>query len=116
MVLGRLDMVKVDIGEVKPEVHAQNTIPNAEDPGISGFPPAPVLTAVTTDFAEREPEVAEFLTKMTFDTDIMSGILAWMNENNANAEEGAVHFLTTMPDVWSDWINDEARENLSGLM
>jgi glycine betaine/proline transport system substrate-binding protein len=116
VVLGRLDMVKVNIGEVDPDVHARNTIPNVEEPGISGFPPAPVLTAVTSDFAERQPEVAEFLSKMTFDTSVMSGLLAWMNENNANPEEGAVHFITTMPEVWSEWINDEARENLSGLM
>jgi glycine betaine/proline transport system substrate-binding protein len=114
--LGRYDMVKVELGPVDEEIHAANANADNPNPGVSDFPPATILTSVTADLKEREPAVVEFLSNMTFETDTMNGILAWMGDNNANAEEGAVHFLTTMPEVWSDWINDEARENLSGLM
>lgn len=84
--------------------------------GHSDFPPATILTSVTTDFKEREPEVAEMLSKLTFKTDTMSGILAWMDENNASGEEAAVYFLSNNSDTWSTWLNDDARERLAKIL
>mgnify|MGYP006294883129 FL=1 len=114
--LGQYDMTKVDLGGVDMEVHARNQNPDAENPGVSDFPAAPVLTSVTADLAEREPQIVEFLSSMTFETSTMSALLAWQADNNASAEETAVYFLRNYPDVWSGWLNDAARENLSGLL
>jgi len=114
--LGKYDMTKVDLGEVKPDVHARNQNPDAENPGVSDFPAAPVLTSVTSSFQEREPEAAELMSKVTFETETMSSVLAWKSENNASAEEAAVYFLNTYPDVWSGWLTDSARERLSELL
>ena len=114
--LGKYDMVKIDLGEVKPDVHAANQNPDNDNPGVSDFPAAPVLTVVTTDFAEREPEIAELMSKVSFDVDTLSALLAWKDENGASADETAAYFLQNYGDVWSTWINDEARENLSGLL
>jgi len=114
--LGKYDMTKVDLGEVKPDVHARNQNPDAENPGVSDFPAAPVLTSVTASFQEREPEAAELMSKVTFETETMSSVLAWKSENNASAEEAAVYFLNTYPDVWSGWLTDAARERLSELL
>ena len=114
--LGKFDMTKVDLGPVDKEIHARNQNPDTENPAISDFPAAPVLTAVTSDFAEREPEIAELMANMTFQTDTMSGILAWMDENGADSEEGAVYFLTNFTEEWSAWVNDEARDNLAALL
>ncbi len=114
--LGEYDMVKVDLGEVKPEIHARNQNPDTDDPGVSDFPAAPVLTSVTTDFADREPAVAEFMSNVTFDVDTMNALLAWKNENSASADETAAYFIQNHADVWSEWLSDEARSNLSGLL
>jgi glycine betaine/proline transport system substrate-binding protein len=114
--LGKYDMTKVKLGEYKEEVHNANQTADAENPGVSEFPAAPILTAVTTDFKEREPEVAEMLSKLSFKTDNMSALLAWKSENGASGEEAAVHFIQENPDVWSEWLNDSAREKLSNLM
>lgn len=114
--LGKFDMTRVDLGPVKPEVHARNQNPDTENPGVSDFPAAPVLTSVTADFQEREPEIAELMSKVTFPTDTMSAVLAWKDENNASAEEAAVHFLTTYTDLWRDWLSDEARERLAKVL
>jgi len=114
--LGTYDMVRIDLGDYNEEAHLANQNPDNPNPQPSDFPAAPVLTTVTTDFAEREPEVAEFLSNMTFEVDTMSQIVAWIDENNASSEEGAVYFLTNFPDAWSGWLNDEARENLSALL
>ncbi|WP_306119408.1 MULTISPECIES: ABC transporter substrate-binding protein [unclassified Roseitalea] len=114
--LGKYDMTQVDLGEVKPDVHAANATPDNPDPQVSDFPAAPVLTVVTSDFGEREPEIVEFLSNMTFPTELMSSLLAWQDENSASGEEAAVYFLQNNTELWSEWINDAARENLSGLL
>ncbi|WP_118132732.1 ABC transporter substrate-binding protein [Oceanicella sp. SM1341] len=114
--LGKFDMVKVDLGGYDEAAHEANQNPDTPDPKVSDFPAAPVLTAVTTDLEEREPEVVELMSKMTFDTDTMSKLLAWQDENNASAEETAVHYLTNYQDEWSGWLSDGARERLSKLL
>ncbi len=114
--LGKFDMTRVDLGPVDEEIHGRNQNPGTDNPGVSDFPAAPILTAVTADFAEREPAIAELMSNMTFQTETMSGILAWMDENGADSEEGAVYFLTNFGDEWSGWINDEARANLAALL
>ena len=114
--LGKYDMTKVDLGPVDEEIHGRNQNPDTPEPGVSDFPAAPILTAITTDFAEREPEIAELMSNVTFETSTMSDLLAWMDENNANAEEATVHFLTNNTEEWSDWVSDEARENLAALL
>lgn len=114
--LGKYNMVQVDMGPFNEEAHAANQNQDTETPGKSAFPAAAVKTVITSDFAAREPEVAEFLSKVTFDVDTMNGVLAWMDENGASSEEGAVYFLTTQKDAWADWLNDDARAKLAALL
>jgi len=115
-VLGKYPMVQVKIGEIDTEVHAANGNQDNASPAVSDFPPAPVLTVATDTLAEREPEVVELMSAISFDIDILNSTLAWQDENNASAEEAAVHFLSNHSDVWSTWVNDEAREKLSALI
>ena len=114
--LGKYDMTKVDLGPVKPEVHERNKNKNADNPGVSGLPDAPVLTAVTSTFQKENPVVFELMQNMTFTTENMSAVLAWMDENNASADEAAVYYLTNYKDQWSKWLNDEARGNLANIL
>jgi glycine betaine/proline transport system substrate-binding protein len=60
--------------------------------------------------------VTDMLAKMQFTNPQMNAVLAWQDENNASADEAAVHFLTTYNDVWGNWLNDQARVNLSALL
>ena len=114
--LGKYEMTRVELGEYKKDVHAANQNQDTDTPGVSDFPAAPILTSITTDFKEREPEIAELMSKLTFKTETMSALLAWKDANNASAEEAAVHFLTNNKDEWSAWLNDEAREKLAGIL
>jgi len=114
--LGKYEMTRVDLGDYKADAHAANQNPDNPDPKVSDFPAAPVLTSITTEFKQREPEIAELLSHVSFDTATMSAVLAWKDENNASAEEAAVHYLTTYKDQWGAWLNDEARDNLDSLL
>src|SRR5690554_883021 len=109
-------MTRVKLGDYKPEVHKKNQTADAKNPGVSEFPAATILTSVTTDFKDREPEVTEMLSKMTFKTSTMSSLLAWMDSNNASGEEAAVYFLSNNRDEWSGWLNDNAKKNLAAIL
>jgi glycine betaine/proline transport system substrate-binding protein len=114
--LGKYDMTRVSLGEYKEDVHTRNQIQEVDNPDVSDFPAATILTVVTTSFGEREPEVVEMLSKMTFKTSTMSALLAWMDENNATAEEAAVYFLSNNSDEWSRWLNDAATKRLANVL
>ena len=68
---------------------------------MSDFPPAPVLTVATAAFTEREPEIAQLMSNVSFDISILNSLPAWQGENGASAEEAEIHFLTSNSDVWS---------------
>ena len=114
--LGKYDMTKVDLGEVKDDVHARNQNADTDNPGVSDFPAAPIVTATTASFQEENPQVFALMENMTFKTDNMSKVLAWKDENNASAEEAAVYYLTNFQDQWSNWLDDSARENLKSVL
>jgi len=114
--LGKYDMTKVDLGPIDDEIHARNMNQDADDPGVSDFPAAPIYTAVTTDFQDENPAVFEFLQNMTFQTSDMSAVLAWMDENTASADEAAVYYLTTYQEQWTEWLSDDARANLASVL
>lgn len=114
--LGKYDMVKVDIGPYKEDAHSCNTEQDCADPGVSAYPASRVVTGVTTDFADREPEIAELMSKVSFTNNQMGTILAWQDDNQASAEEAAVYFLNNYKDVWSGWLNDAAREELASVL
>ena len=71
------------------------------------FPPAPVLTVAVSDLAKRAPAAVDYLSKRTFTNAFLNGLLAWMEENQADGEIAAVHFLNENEDVWRPWVTDE---------
>lgn len=114
--LGKYEMTRVDLGDYKAKVHARNANAEANNPGVSDYPAAAVVTAVTADFKDREPEIADLMSKLTIKTSDMSSILAWKDENNASAEEAAVQYLTEYKDEWKSWLSDDAAQKLSKVL
>lgn len=115
-VLGRFPMVPVDMGPYVEDVHSCNTTTDCATPGMSAYPTSVVLTAVTTTFAEREPAAAALMENVSFSNAMMGEILAWQEGNEASAEEAAVYFLATYPDIWGGWISEAAAGNLAALL
>ena len=114
--LGKYDMIAVDQGEYNEAVFTCAANPECTAEGVSGWPVGPVKTIVTNDFAEREPEISDLMSNVSFTNAQMGEILAWKEQNNASNDEAAVYFLTTYSDVWPSWINDAARERLAALL
>ncbi|MCK0168069.1 ABC transporter substrate-binding protein [Jannaschia sp. S6380] len=115
-VLGKYDMTQVDLGPYNEEAHMCNADPDCEEVGMSSYPVGPVKTVVTTDFADNHPDLAELMSNVTFTNDQMNTVLAWQEDNNASADEAAVYFLTNYSDIWSEWVNEAAREKLAAFI
>lgn len=115
--MAKYQMVKVDLGvPYDHEVFTCAANADCTADGVSSWPIGPVKTVVTTDFAEREPAIAELMANMSFGNDDVLGFLDWMENNKASYDETAVYFLSTQQDLWSGWINDEAKGKLSALL
>lgn len=115
-VLGQYPMVQVEVAGFNQEFHTCNADPECATPQPSAYPTAKVVTAVAPGLLDREPEVVDFLSKMSFTNAQMGEVLAWQDSNGASYEEAAVYFLQNYKDVWGDWLNDEARGNLAALL
>lgn len=116
-ILGKYPMVKISLGDYIPAVHKCDADPDCPNRGekLSEYPVSPVKTVVTNSFATDHPAASEFMAKLSFTNAQMNGILAWMDENKATAEEAAVHFLTSDKELWMGWLNDDAKAKLSEL-
>lgn len=115
-VLGKYPMVQVELPAYDEATHTCNGLEDCATPGLSAYPTSNVVTAVTTTFAEREPEIAEFLRKMTFTNAQMGAVLAEQEAQSLSNEEAAVLFLTSYPEVWSSWLSDGAKVKLAALI
>lgn len=117
-ILGKYPMTKVSLGPVDPVQHSTNQSPDSDPStlGISDFPSAPVVTAVTADFADREPDATDMLSKMSFPNETLSAMLAWKEDNNASADEAAAWFLINNVDVWKSWLSRDAYRRIIANM
>ena len=115
-VLGKYPMVRVEVPAYNAEAHACNGDANCANPVFSAYPAAKVATAVSGTFAKENPDIVELLSKLSFTNTQMGEVLAWRLDNNASYDEAAVHFLVNNADVWSSWLNDDAKGKLAAIL
>ena len=99
-------MVRVDFGTGfnRDEFENCTIIEDCENPKVTDYPAAPVQSIVTTDFSKREPEVMQYLSKRSFTNDQMNQQLAWIQEEQADGDYAAEHFLLNNKSMWSQWV------------
>lgn len=115
-VLGKYPMVQVQVGEYNADAHTCNGDVDCAEPTFSAYPAAKVVTAASAAFIEREPAVAELMSKVSFTNAQMGDVLAWRLDNNASYDEAAVYFLTTYKDTWGGWLSDDASAKLAAIL
>ncbi|GAB3489041.1 ABC transporter substrate-binding protein [Marinomonas epiphytica] len=112
--LGKYEMVKVDFGSGVDLDMFTSCITQEDclEPKATMYPPSPVDTVTTVEFANRAPEAFEYLSKRSFANDDMNQILAWMEDNQADGQFAAENFMFNQEDIWSAWVSDEAKAKL----
>lgn len=99
-VLGKYDMVVLEEPAYSDDCWVEG------DRGCS-WPPSIVNVSVSKGFADgASPEMLEFLRAYEMDQILVSQLLAYMRDNDAEAADAARHFLETMPEVWTAWVSD----------
>jgi glycine betaine/proline transport system substrate-binding protein len=122
-ILGKYNMVRVDLGPADKAKHACNSDKAWEKkaeckggPFKSQYPASPVATVVTADFAKREPEVVAMLKKLSFTNKQMGQVLAWKKDKRASASDAAAHYLAKYKSVWGGWLSAAAKKKLAPLL
>ncbi|WP_117233854.1 ABC transporter substrate-binding protein [Vibrio maerlii] len=108
-VLGKYNMVKVDFESGTDIAEFQNctTQPECENPQVTMYPSAPVYTLTTEEFAQREPTAYQYFESRGFTNQQMSELLAWMEDEQADAEEAMYYFFENYEDVWKSWVSQD---------
>ena len=108
-ILGKYDMVMLDEPAYDKQKWAALNDPR-QDPKGKGvaFPAVPVTVAVNAEFYKAAPTLSAFLAKYKTSNKMTSEALAYMQEHKGStAQDAALHFLRTRPDVWTQWVPAE---------
>lgn len=109
-VMGKYEMVEVDLGADVDLEHYKSCITQAEcqAPKVTAFPTSPVHTLTTASFAEQSPVAFRYVQQREYDNSVMSDMLAWMDDYQADGEIAADEFLRRYRDLWHQWVSEEA--------
>jgi len=85
---------------------------DAFENGIGSFPSVHVNINVDNDFEANYPEVFAFLENYTTTSSIVNSALAYMQENDLEAEDAAIWFLQENVELWRPWVTEDAYQNI----
>ena len=75
-----------------------------------------VTIAVSKEFSETAPDLMAFLKKYRTSEKMVSQMLAYMQDNKAEAKDAAINFLKTQPDVWTQWVPAEVATKVKAAL
>ena len=115
--LGKLKdkIVQLEEPPYDPEVWAAL---GAEDKptAATAYPTVSVHIGANAKFVESAPKISEFLKQYETSGDIVSRMLAYMADRNANADQAAVYFLKNSPDVWTKWVPADVAKRVTAAL
>lgn len=117
-ILGKYEMVKIDLGAGVDMQEFLNctTSESCDNPKVTAYPKSVVNTITTTEFAPSHPQIMQYLATRSISNADLNKLLAWMEGEQATAEEAMYHFLENYPNVWKAWLPaDKADKVQAGL-
>ena len=111
-IFGQLDLTMLEEPEYTDE--CWETIFDGET-GCA-YPSVTVKIGTNTEFIEEHPEISDFLDNYETTMDLTSEMLLYMQENDAEAEDAAVWFLTEYEDLWTDWVPEDVAERVQASL
>ncbi|ETX00399.1 ABC transporter substrate-binding protein [Candidatus Entotheonella palauensis] len=103
-IMGKYPMVELQLNEYDAEGHACNAKEDCDKPHAGRYPPSDVLAATTKKFADSHPKELEFIKKIAITNDVLSEVLAWGEDNQAEGNEMAGYFMLKYEKIWSAWL------------
>jgi glycine betaine/proline transport system substrate-binding protein len=117
-VLGKYEMVRLDFGVPHNKAEWDNctAVQDCKNPKRNAWPKSTVYTVVTGDFRRTGGTAYRYLANRSWSNRTVNGLMAWMDDNQATALDGAHYFLQNNEELWSGWVTPEAAENLKSFL
>ena len=117
-ILGRYEMVRLepDVPFDRAAWDSCNAVTECADPKPNAWPVAEVFTVITTEFRERGGPAIDYLSTRGWSNDVVNALMAWMTDNQATGEDGAIHFLETQPEIWTQWVPADVAERIRAAL
>lgn len=116
--IGKYDMVKLDMGVAHDPQEWDRCTGQADcrDPKRNNWIKTDVFTVTSARFAKNAPNAFAYLAKRAWPNAVVNAMLAYMDRNQADGEEGAEQFLRKYEELWRKWVPDDiARKVKSAL-
>lgn len=114
--VGEMDLVRLEMPEYNEANYLCITDADCVDPKASDYPQTEVLTSVNNEFKAQAPKIVEFLSKVSVKPDDLNAVMAWANENGAESDEAALHYLKQHPEAWSKWLPEDAAASVKAAL
>ncbi|HET7628650.1 MAG TPA: ABC transporter substrate-binding protein [Bacillales bacterium] len=95
-VLGKYDMTLLQEPPFSEEVWKKSK--------ACAWPQEEVSVAVNMEFADKAPEVVDFLSNYHTSADLTNAALSYMEENEAKPKDAAQWWLKKYKDIWTKWV------------
>jgi len=107
-ILGKYPSYALALPPVDEAGYECNTNPDCDAPPVkTAWPASPIKIAVASWLKDEAPTVVDYLAGTTMSRDTVSALVAWGDDNKADAEATARHFLATEEAVWTSWVAPE---------
>jgi glycine betaine/proline transport system substrate-binding protein len=113
-ILGKLPMYMLEpnVSHDKDEWETCTGITDCANPKPNAWGFSAVETVVTSNFAEEASVAMDYISTRAFDNATLNSLLAWMADNQATGEEGAIYYLQNNVDDWSSWVSDDVKQKV----
>jgi len=117
-ILGKYDMVKLDAGvpHNKADWDSCNAKADCANPKKNDWAVSEVVTVVTDRFKKSGGDAYNYLAKRGWSNQTVGQLMAWMTDNQATGEDGAIHFLQNYPQVWEKWVSPAAAKKIKAAL
>lgn len=90
---------------------------NSENPTeATAYPLADIRVGVNAEFFEQAPKLVEFFKNYETNSKLVSEALNYMQENKADTDETAEHFLKNQEDVWTKWVSEDVANRVKASL
>lgn len=116
--LGKYEMTLLEFGVPfdEQEWATCTSVTDCPAPQKNGWETGEVFTVVTREFAEKASVAMGYVENRSWNNATASKVLAWMEQNQANNEDGAYYFLENFEEVWTQWVPIEIAEKVKAAI
>jgi glycine betaine/proline transport system substrate-binding protein len=109
--LGKYEMVKLEEPAYDPVVF-RDLVEQPNPKRASAYPLSDVIIGANLEFSEKAPKIISFLQNYQLSVNIVNELLAYMHDQDTDAEGAALYFLKDYRLVWSSWVDNPMRDKI----